>query len=251
LPYFVFAGKRVHFLDEGIGKPLLILPGNTSASGNFGSHLNRLSHSHRVLVLDYPGTGLSERLEHWPDDWWTNNCQCASALLDSLCLSRVVIVGTSSGSAVALSLAHLNPDRVSAIVADSYSPSLSSRYLRNLLAFRATPSEALVAFWRQAHGPDWEEVVAQDSDLLKRISLDNTMWPRPGLEEITCPVLLTGSRHDVMYPKLESYLLEQCREHDNRHVIIKPIGGHTLMNTCPDVFCDIVESFLLEVEEQP
>jgi len=250
LPHFVYSGKRIHFLDQGVGRPLFILPGNTSASGNFGIHLNRLSRSYRVVILDYPGTGLSDRLEYWPNNWWTDNCQCACALLDSLGLAGVVLVGTSSGSAVALSMTRLVPDRVKAIVMDSYSPVISSRYIRNLLAFRASPSEALVAFWRQAHGSDWDTVVAQDNDLLRRIILDNTGWQRPGLEGITCPVLLTGSSHDVMYPNLEGILLDLARDHANRHVVMQPMGGHTLMNTCPSIFCDVLDSFLLDVLEE-
>ena len=57
-------GLRYHYLDEGTGEPVVMVHGNPSWSFSFRELVKGLRDSHRVLVPDHIGCGLSDK----PDD---------------------------------------------------------------------------------------------------------------------------------------------------------------------------------------
>src|SRR5690554_7679747 len=61
--HILVGGVRCHYLEAGSGPPLVLLHGTAidSASLSFGPSLTVLAERHRVLALDWPGYGQSER----------------------------------------------------------------------------------------------------------------------------------------------------------------------------------------------
>ena len=59
----VVDGVRCHYLAAGEGSPLVLLHGTAidSAVLSYGPSLPALATRHRVIALDWPGYGLSER----------------------------------------------------------------------------------------------------------------------------------------------------------------------------------------------
>ena len=53
-------GSRVHYVDEGVGRPLLFVHGNPDYSFLFRQQIRALRADYRDLAVDLPGFGLSE-----------------------------------------------------------------------------------------------------------------------------------------------------------------------------------------------
>ncbi len=116
-------GARLHYLTCGEGEPLLLLHGRGAAAAGFTPVLAALAAQRRVIALDLPGWGLSDKpmftgrtaqdaLRVWMDG--------ALALLDHLGLEQVDLLGHSMGGFTALGLALEHPERVrSLLLADS------------------------------------------------------------------------------------------------------------------------------------
>jgi valacyclovir hydrolase len=100
------------------------------------------------------------------------------------------------------------------------------RLLRKLVS----PSRS--AFWKQAHGDDWAEVVAADTALLLELA-DRGGWdPLAGrLGDIRCPVLLTSSLGDEELPSVVAQHQHLALEITDCRLWVTPHGGHPAMWT--------------------
>lgn len=107
---------HVHYLDRGSGPPVLVLHGNGGVVEEVASSglVDHLAASHRVIVLDRPGFGLSSR----PDRDWgpEREARFLLALMHQLGIERPVVVAHSWATLAAISLALEDPDSVSGLV---------------------------------------------------------------------------------------------------------------------------------------
>jgi len=55
------SGARLHYLDEGSGRPIVMLHGNPTWSFYFRNLVKELSGNNRVIVPDHIGCGLSDK----------------------------------------------------------------------------------------------------------------------------------------------------------------------------------------------
>jgi pimeloyl-ACP methyl ester carboxylesterase len=114
---FAIDGMRVHVHMAGEGPPLVLLNGNGSmvhdwlASGLF----DRLRRSCRVIAIDRPGYGYTERPR---DRLWTPYAQAelVRRTLAHLGVERPIVLGHSWGTIVALALALDHPETVRGLV---------------------------------------------------------------------------------------------------------------------------------------
>jgi pimeloyl-ACP methyl ester carboxylesterase len=108
-------GGRVHLLERGSGRPIVLLHGVTLQAAIWAQQLRSLADEHRVIALDQRGHGrsvpgsLGITIEAMAGD--------LADVLESLELTDAVIVGHSMGSMVALTLAIERPDVVAERVA--------------------------------------------------------------------------------------------------------------------------------------
>lgn len=113
-------GVRLHYIERGQGRPVVLLHGNASQVEDFAlSIMAPLARRFRVIAIDRPGFGYSER----PRDreWWDPRHQ-ASLLRHAffqLGIERPVILGHSWATLVALAFALLYPDEVAGVVVES------------------------------------------------------------------------------------------------------------------------------------
>jgi valacyclovir hydrolase len=138
MPDFNWQGRRVHYREAGeAGAPLLVvLPGSTASSASHAGELTFFGRTHHVAALDYLGSGESERLDHWPADWWESGAQQAAALAAHLGAARYALMGCGGGGTTALLAAAGRPDEVSAVVADSCPETLTPEDLRRIVVGR-------------------------------------------------------------------------------------------------------------------
>ncbi len=136
--FITAGGIRTHYHDAGTGTPVLFLHGSgpgVSAWANWQHCLPVLADQARVVALDLVGYGQTER----PDDviyslrGWTDH---AWALLDTLGLERVSIVGNSLGGRIALQMAEDDDSRLDRLVLMG-SPGVGMTLTDGLKALRA------------------------------------------------------------------------------------------------------------------
>jgi 2-hydroxy-6-oxonona-2,4-dienedioate hydrolase len=103
----------VRVLEVGEGPPVLFLHGGPGAAAPIWAYLAARLPGFRCLLLDRPGTGLSDaHLLPDPQAARSESSTMVADVLDGLGIDRAHLVGSSHGSYVALLSAAATPDRV-------------------------------------------------------------------------------------------------------------------------------------------
>ncbi len=244
MPNFVHDSRRLFYREQGTGPLLLILPGNTASSALHDGELNHFGARYHAVALDFWGTGQSDRLAVWPDNWWEQGARDAAALMEHLGYQQGLVMGTSGGAIVALLMAILYPGRVLGVIADSVVEHLPAPTFSREIEKRAERTPGQVAFWQKAHGDDWAQVVGADSDFLLRFEKAGGDCFHGGLKEIRCPVLLSASLEDENLPQVEAQLRSMAGQIGASRVYLAQTGGHPLMWNRPDEFQREADHFL-------
>ena len=106
-------GGRLHVHEQGAGPVLLLVHGLGGQMGQFNyGVVERLAADYRVVVVDRPGSGYSQRPA---SSDLLSQADALAALIDKLNLGRPLVVGHSLGGAVALALALNHPEKVAAL----------------------------------------------------------------------------------------------------------------------------------------
>ncbi|NKB82306.1 MAG: alpha/beta fold hydrolase [Nitrospirales bacterium] len=107
-------GNRIVYLDEGEGRPLILIHGFGGAIWNWEHQQHDLAQSYRVITLDLLGSGLSAK----PHIAYTPVALLNFFLdfMDHLGLEQAVLIGNSIGAGLAMSMALQHPDRVASLV---------------------------------------------------------------------------------------------------------------------------------------
>ncbi|CAO4192464.1 alpha/beta fold hydrolase [Methylorubrum extorquens] len=119
-------GVRLHCFEQGQGEPLVLIHGNGTMIQDFlvSGIVDELAKRHRVIIIDRPGYGYSER----PRALWTPRAHATlyQTALERLGASQAVVLGHSWGSLVAVALALQAPQLVRGLVLASgyYYPTL-------------------------------------------------------------------------------------------------------------------------------
>lgn len=104
-------GGRLHYTDEGSGPAIVMIHGLGGQMGNFTMALAPLlSGTHRVIVIDRPGMGYSDRAPDAPANPRAQ-AETVARLINKLGLERPLVVGHSLGGAIALCLAMEHPEQ--------------------------------------------------------------------------------------------------------------------------------------------
>lgn len=109
-------GVRLHYIERGEGRPLLLLHGMGSVLQDFTSSLlDDFAREYRVVAFDRPGYGYSERPRRM---YWTPTRQARliHMAVTRLGLDPPIVLGHSWGTLVALAYALRYPQQTAAIV---------------------------------------------------------------------------------------------------------------------------------------
>ena len=113
--WFDGAGPRVHYVDEGKGRPVVMFHGNPTWSFLYRNVINRLSGRFRCIAMDYPGFGLSER----PSGYGytaAEHARVIGMLVDHLNLDGFIVVGQDWGGPIGVTVALERASRVAGMV---------------------------------------------------------------------------------------------------------------------------------------
>jgi len=105
------AGHRVVYLDRGEGEPMLLVHGFGADKDNWTFLAANIPDAYRVIALDLPGFGESQRRD---DQSYDVRAQVERllAFADALHLERFHLAGNSMGGAISARFAIEHPDRV-------------------------------------------------------------------------------------------------------------------------------------------
>jgi pimeloyl-ACP methyl ester carboxylesterase len=111
------AGARLHVVERGQrdGLPIVMLHGASSNLEVMRPLTERMSQTHRVILLDRPGHGWSTR-ENFSDSTPQPQARMISEALEKLGVGKAIVVAHSWSGALALRIALDHPERVAGLV---------------------------------------------------------------------------------------------------------------------------------------
>lgn len=107
-------GQRIAYLDVGTGPPVILIHGFGGSMWQWEHQQHALSEHFRVLTLDLPGSGLSDKpdIAYRPDQM----VDFFVGFMDALEISQATLVGNSMGAGLAIAMTLEHPTRVAKLV---------------------------------------------------------------------------------------------------------------------------------------
>src|SRR5476649_1412486 len=115
-PHFTgAAGFRQHYIDEGSGRPVLLLHGQPTWGYIYRNFIPSLADTHRIIVPDHMGFGKSETP---PDREYTlrTHVKNLAALIEALDLNDITLVMQDWGGPIGAGYAVRHPQRIHSLV---------------------------------------------------------------------------------------------------------------------------------------
>ena len=111
--FVTIMGNRIHYVEQGAGaQSILLVHGLGGVSQNFSyGMLGDLARDYRVIAIDRPGSGYSERAKRASASL-VAQADVVAGVIDALQLEKPLLVGHSLGGAVALATAQRYPDKL-------------------------------------------------------------------------------------------------------------------------------------------
>ncbi len=220
---------------------------------------NRLAARHRVILIDRPGHGWSDRPDGADDASPARQAELIAQALDALGMTRAIIVGHSFAGAVVLVFALDHPDRVAGMallapvshpwstgIAWFYTltatPVIGPLFARTMvlpIAFPFLDALCRTVFAPQPMPENYvrtaaiplllrpSEFIANAQDVARLWESVARQSPRYG--EITAPtVIITGDRDTIVLPTIHSKALAAALPHAK--LIMLPGIGHAVQH---------------------
>ncbi len=115
--FLTMSGVRLHYLEAGRGPAVVLVHGNLATADDFlvSGLFDRLARHHRVIAIDRPGMGHSERPRGRP---WTPAEQAAllRRAFAGLGIVKPIVLGHSFGATVAMAMALDHPQALGGLV---------------------------------------------------------------------------------------------------------------------------------------
>lgn len=260
---------RLHYLDVGAGPEILLIHGLGGQMGNFDCGLiDDLARDHRVIAIDRPGMGYSDRPMTHPCAL-ADHAELMFEIMDKLEIHNPLVVGHSLGGAIAMAMAVQDAERLrglallAPLTLRAGTPAevfdglrIRSDFLRWLTAWTVATPAALRqadAVIDQVYGPEEMPPNAPTQGgamlTLRPSHFYNTsrdyMQSGDGLDEmsrkyagLTVPVrLLYGTEDRILDPQIHGAKL--VGRHPQMGLKLVP-GGHMLPLTQPKVCAEFI-----------
>jgi len=127
--FAVVEGQNVHYVEAGEGQPVVLIPGAFSTYRAWNRVLPALAQRHRVIAIDYLGTGDSDKPRAGFEYSVAEQADVVAGLARELGLRAPILVGVSYGSSIALNAAARHPDLASMVVCIEGGPHIRSELL--------------------------------------------------------------------------------------------------------------------------
>lgn len=260
-------GVNYHVETAGEGRPLLLLHGFTGSVRTWDRFVPDWSRLWRTVAVDLIGHGGTDAPED-PDRYtMEQTVRDLTGILDALGIAEAAVLGYSMGGRAALSLAMLQPDRVSGLILESTSPGLETPEERQArirqdeaLAERILREglERFVDYWENL--PLFAGLKRLPPELQQRIR-DQRLSNRPlglanslrgmgtgrqpswwaSLRSLPMPVLLLAGEQDAKFMDIAGRMGSAI---PHATFVAVPNAGHTVHVEQAELFDTIVKEFL-------
>jgi len=228
VPLYMTSQGEVYFEQSGSGQPLMLLHADGASGIEYTSVIHRLAEHFQVIVVDFPGCGRSPR-RAFSHDYYIENAKAALNLSKELVKDPIWIIGNGGGAIAGLWMAILAPLKTRGVIADSLVEFFDLEDVQKDLLAHEKPSQEMISFWNEMNGEDWQIVMNQLDRVTVGIAEQKRSVFNWRLEEVTCPVLVTGSRHDHLLSSLAQRSLDLAEQLPLGKLILYPEGGHPSM----------------------
>jgi len=131
-------GLRLFYRDYAPGRPgvpVICLPGLTRNSRDFEDLALRLSNQRRVITPDLRGRGFSAWDPNWKNYHPVTYVADVWALLDTLGIDRVAVIGTSLGGLIAMAMAFQDRGRLAGVIMNDIGPEIAPEGLARIASY--------------------------------------------------------------------------------------------------------------------
>jgi pimeloyl-ACP methyl ester carboxylesterase len=243
-------GLRCRFNStEHHHRAIVCLHHGTGSTNAWKGFVHSSLSEYHVCAYDRRGYGESEPLQtvDLNREFLRQSVEELLALLDSLGLGEVCLVGHSDGAAIALMCAALAPDRVGCVIAEAPHMQICEHYDRlqaGFDEFEGTVGQdpRYASAMQRDHSDGWKDLETRWKRYWR--SESHRDWDQMNmLSSITCPVLVVHGQLDPFWPEKHSQdIADTVGPSCELHVI--PGANHSIHQGKPVEFDAIVRPFL-------
>jgi aminoacrylate hydrolase len=244
----------LYYEDVGHGHPIFFIPGFGGVGSFWNNQIDFFKRRFRVITIDQRGAGASARSrQKYSLDQMTEDVQ---VVMDAAGIDTAILVGHSTGGAIAQTLAVWTPDRVSGMLLSS-TWCKPYNYFRRVFEFRRSLLEigatdlfhkAGIFFryppdYAEAHDAAFENGGAIDVEItIARIDAILQADLSLVTDRINVPTLVVAARDDFLIPQYMSDEVAQ-RIPDSKYIVLDQ-GGHFLPETRSSDYNILLDDFL-------
>lgn len=235
-------GRNVYYEEYGSGETVLMLHGGPGSIADFTKLIPVLSKNYRVIAMDTPGHGHSDRFDNLNYQFLADN---ASKFIDKLEISKCYVVGWSDGATTGLLLASKRPDVISKVFASGGFSSINGFKDKDKEFWLTLTTEVVEQTWGGWHleyqkiypNNNWKVLI---KDIKKMMGSSETFITFEQLMGINSEVLLVWGDEDLATLEHISYLYKTI---PNSELMILPGTGHSTFEQQPDIISIAVQKF--------
>ena len=97
--------KKVHYLEAGKGKPVIMIHGGGSHASEWISIMKPLAEKYHLYVVDRPGHGLTDQFNYRGVDFRKSAVDFVRSFMDAIGLETATLIGHSMGGYFSISFA--------------------------------------------------------------------------------------------------------------------------------------------------
>ncbi|WP_326908833.1 alpha/beta fold hydrolase [Sedimentibacter sp. MB31-C6] len=244
---------NINYIDEGIGKPVLLLHGWGGSIQTMLPIFNILKDRCRVIALDLPGFGESDI----PKMPWNSYdyADFIKKFVNEINIKGIILIGHSHGGRISIILSSKYDNLIKKLVLiDSAGliPKRNIKYHIKVYSFKilkyvftifvkGNKEERLEKFYKKYGSADYRDSQGTMRKTLVKVVNDNLIELLP---MIKVPTLLIWGENDEDTPLYMGKLMEQKIE-DSGLVILKNAGHYSYID-CYDQFKAVINVFLKE-----
>ena len=220
----------LHFVEQGGGKPLILLHGNGEDGSYFKHQINCFSADYRVIAIDTRGHGQSSRGEK--PFTIVQFAEDLHDFMDEKGIAKAILLGFSDGGNIALAFALKYPERVERMIVDG-----ANLFPRGVKPLYQWPIEI---------GYRIAKLFAKKSDKAKQnAEMLGLMVNEPHIDPVelarlTMPVLVVAGTKD-MIKEPHTRLIHKSLPNAQLAILE---GDHFVANKNAEAFNKAVEEFL-------
>lgn len=218
-------GLKLYYEETGKGMPLLLLHGFGGTASDLHPYIAELSKTYRVIAIDLPGHGRSDYMDTTNIYLHKRAAEYILAMLDSLHINSIDVMGHSSGGFITLYMATLRPELLKKIIvisAQVYYSNTTREVITSLGGPEQNPIVRLDSLVK-LHGKQKGTLIAQQFWNFRKLYGDPSFTPDV-LSTIKAKTLIIHGDNDPVAPVANAW--EMFQNIPQAQLWVVPNGGH-------------------------